>query len=326
MAYVYRHVRLDKNIPFYIGIGRDSDGNHKRANDKSQRNIIWRNIYNKTDIRIDILMDDISNDDAFLKEKEFISLYGRRNTKSGCLCNMTDGGDGIAGFSHSKETRERISKSGKGRKVSQATIEKLRLINKGRKMSPESREKSRLSRIGKKSSDETKRRQSVSLTGRKHKPESIAKMKGVIGKWMIGRKLSEETKAKLSIISRNCSEETRKKIGDKSRGRKPSEETLAKMRIAQIKPPLSEGTKKKLSDAYWGMSDEERELRRIKTNEGRHRVFVSVFCMVTDTHLGDYTTNEASKKFNIGRTTIFRSLNGVTKKPLRYYFKLLKRT
>ena len=30
MAYLYRHIRLDKNEPFYIGIG--SDTNFKRAN------------------------------------------------------------------------------------------------------------------------------------------------------------------------------------------------------------------------------------------------------------------------------------------------------
>jgi hypothetical protein len=29
MAYVYRHIRLDKNEPFYIGVG--SDSNYSRA-------------------------------------------------------------------------------------------------------------------------------------------------------------------------------------------------------------------------------------------------------------------------------------------------------
>lgn len=31
MAYVYRHIRLDKNEVFYIGIGTDTK-NYKRAN------------------------------------------------------------------------------------------------------------------------------------------------------------------------------------------------------------------------------------------------------------------------------------------------------
>ena len=34
MAILYRHIRLDKNVPFYIGIGKDI----KRAYSKSNRN------------------------------------------------------------------------------------------------------------------------------------------------------------------------------------------------------------------------------------------------------------------------------------------------
>ena len=34
MAYIYRHIRLDKNEPFYIGIGSDVEGKYKRANRK----------------------------------------------------------------------------------------------------------------------------------------------------------------------------------------------------------------------------------------------------------------------------------------------------
>ena len=43
MAYVYRHVRVDKNQPFYIGIG--TDNNYKRA-----RNLTGERA-NKTDFR-----------------------------------------------------------------------------------------------------------------------------------------------------------------------------------------------------------------------------------------------------------------------------------
>ena len=31
MAYLYRHIRLDKNEPFYIGIGSNELNNYKRA-------------------------------------------------------------------------------------------------------------------------------------------------------------------------------------------------------------------------------------------------------------------------------------------------------
>lgn len=41
MAYVYRHIRLDKNEPFYIGIG--SDNKYSRAKQKTGRNDRWHN-------------------------------------------------------------------------------------------------------------------------------------------------------------------------------------------------------------------------------------------------------------------------------------------
>ena len=55
MAYVYRHIRLDKNEPFYIGIGSDSD--YKRANElrNARRNPIWHKIACKTEIEVEIV-------------------------------------------------------------------------------------------------------------------------------------------------------------------------------------------------------------------------------------------------------------------------------
>ena len=65
MAYVYRHIRLDKNIPFYIGIGKEE----QRAYSKSNRNPYWKKITNKTDYVVEILFNDISYELAKEKEK-----------------------------------------------------------------------------------------------------------------------------------------------------------------------------------------------------------------------------------------------------------------
>jgi len=77
MAYVYRHIRLDKNVPFYIGIG--SDAKYRRAFEIKRRNIFWERIINKTEYLVEILFDNISNEFAKEKEKEFIQIYGRSN-------------------------------------------------------------------------------------------------------------------------------------------------------------------------------------------------------------------------------------------------------
>jgi hypothetical protein len=92
MAYVYRHIRLDKNEPFYIGISNDID--YKRASSKKRRNNIWNSIANKTDYEVEIMLDGLTWDEACKKEIELIKLYGRSDLKLGTLSNMTIGGEG----------------------------------------------------------------------------------------------------------------------------------------------------------------------------------------------------------------------------------------
>jgi hypothetical protein len=108
MAIVYRHIRLDKNIPFYIGIGK----NYKRAYTKYNRNKVWNRIILKTDYEVEILFDNLTWEKACEKEIEFIKLYGRLDLKNGILSNQTDGGDGNHNFS--EETKKRISIANKG--------------------------------------------------------------------------------------------------------------------------------------------------------------------------------------------------------------------
>lgn len=119
MAYVYRHIRLDKNCPFYIGIG--SDDSYKRAYSNLGRNKFWNNIVKKTNYIVEILVDNISWEMACEKEKEFISIY-KRYKEGGTLCNLTLGGEGQLGatpWNFGKETpietREKQSKKKKGK-------------------------------------------------------------------------------------------------------------------------------------------------------------------------------------------------------------------
>ena len=56
MAVVYRHIRLDKNVPFYIGIGNSK----YRATKKDSRNEIWQNIVSKTNYKVEIICSTYS--------------------------------------------------------------------------------------------------------------------------------------------------------------------------------------------------------------------------------------------------------------------------
>lgn len=94
MAYIYRHIRLDKNEPFYIGRSSTDDG-YKRSREWHNRNTLWNRVVAKTDYEIEIMMDDLSEEESVKKEMEFIELYGRKDAGTGILCNMSDGGDGF---------------------------------------------------------------------------------------------------------------------------------------------------------------------------------------------------------------------------------------
>ena len=117
MAYLYRHIRLDKNEPFYIGIS--SDSNYKRAFSKRRSNI-WNKIASKTNYEVEIVLEGLTWEEACNKEKEFIELYGKIN-KGGILANLTDGGEGIIGIERTEEYKNKISASLKGKKQSEET-------------------------------------------------------------------------------------------------------------------------------------------------------------------------------------------------------------
>ena len=126
MAIVYRHIRLDKNEPFYIGIGKTE----RRAYIKGNRSSLWKKIGLKTEYEVEILFDDLTWEQACEKEIELIKLYGRKDLGLGPLVNMTDGGEGTL----NKEPWN------KGRKTSEEQILKLKLSHKGmlgKKHSPE---------------------------------------------------------------------------------------------------------------------------------------------------------------------------------------------
>ena len=101
---VYRHIRLDTNLVFYIGYG-----NLDRPYSKKNRNKHWLNITNKTEYEVQILKSNLSIQDAKELEIILVDYYGRQNLGTGILVNLTDGGDGCDGLKHSDETKKKIS-------------------------------------------------------------------------------------------------------------------------------------------------------------------------------------------------------------------------
>lgn len=209
MAYVYRHIRLDTNQPFYIGIG--SDRNYSRSYTKKRRNQFWRNVAEKTEFVVEIILDDLSWEEACLKEIEFILLYGRRDIGTGILVNMTNGGDGALGripYKRTKHHLEKIKQINLGKPMMEETKIRLRSANIGKTASNETREKMSRSQKGKIISKETLEKMSNSQRGRKLDKEHIEKIR--LSK--IGKKHSNETKIKMSNSQKGKSKNCKKVI------------------------------------------------------------------------------------------------------------------
>jgi hypothetical protein len=221
MAYVYRHIRADKNEPFYIGIGSDKG---YRAKDKKKRNKIWKGIVERTGYKVQILFDEISWEEACQKEIELIELYGRICTGSGTLANLSLGGEGY--LDPPSEVRDQLSKSKLGSKnpmygklFTESHRNKLKEARKHRVFSKETRDKISEAQKGKaRNTEEFKQYLSEINSGNKH-PQ-------------YGKQRSEDTKAKIALGHL---------------GKKLSADTLQKMALAKSKAVINTLDNKKFT-------------------------------------------------------------------------------
>jgi hypothetical protein len=111
LCYIYKHIRLDTNEVFYIGKGTNVDGKYARAYSDNRTNPHWHNVVNKHGYDVEIIIDNISEKEAFNLEQYYISFYGRRDKGTGTLVNLTDGGEGGLGHIKSDESMNRTKKT-----------------------------------------------------------------------------------------------------------------------------------------------------------------------------------------------------------------------
>jgi hypothetical protein len=106
MAVLYRHVKPSGEV-FYIGIGQ----NKERAYSKASRSLHWTNTIEKCGYEVEILKSDLSWEDACEIEQILIKYYGRKDLQEGSLVNLTAGGEGIQGYTHTEKTKHILRNS-----------------------------------------------------------------------------------------------------------------------------------------------------------------------------------------------------------------------
>ena len=220
--YVYiLYKDIDFFLPFYVGKGkgrRITEHNAEVINNRCKNNIKGKYIKAALSdhgyVPRKIVWCGHSEDDAFSEERRQIALYGRVDLGTGCLSNLTDGGEGVSGRTgelHSRfgaevsaETRAKISSANKGRSSP----------NKGVRASDELRAKmsasakARVAREitegewgyqmrGKTHSTKTRAAMSASHTGKKHRPVSDVARENLRNA-RLGKKASDSARMAMS--------------------------------------------------------------------------------------------------------------------------------
>ena len=201
---VYQHLKADTGEIFYVGKGMG-----RRAFDKFHRSNYWKRIEAKHGVRVEFIKQAITELESIQLEIQTIYTYRRAGLD---LINMTDGGDGTTGYSHTEDHRKKMSdlqtgannprfgKPGtrKGAKATEEQIERMRRSHLGKELPEEQRRKIRestkLARQGIKT---------LGMTGQIHSEDTKEKMR----QKALGRRLPQESIERMARTKRIASVE-----------------------------------------------------------------------------------------------------------------------
>lgn len=212
--YVYEHWRSDTNQCFYVGKGYGKRAwDFKRNRNKHFKNVVGKVLRNGFRVDVVIVKAEMSEGEAFAYETQLVKQYLENGVS---LTNQTSGGEGKSGWKPSPETKKKWSRRFRGEgnpmygrygkdhpsfgyrhteEHKKKMSERFRGENNPMfgKVPPHKGKPSPLR--GTKHSEETKRKRSEALRGEKNP--------------MFGKKMSEETRKKMSESQRKRNERIR---------------------------------------------------------------------------------------------------------------------
>lgn len=137
--------------------------------------------------------------EALAHEKLLIKRYGRQ-VDGGSLCNLTLGGEGTSGYTHTNETKRKIAESSKGRVHSQTTKDRIAVATKSQHDDPDSAINSEQTKAKLREASKG----NTSALGHTHSPETRQKISEAVqqadkeGRGKRHHEVSAETRARMS--------------------------------------------------------------------------------------------------------------------------------
>lgn len=112
--YTYMLVNPDTGAAFYVGKGTQKrfldhfkEAITNNSTNQHKTNTIKKILNLNKEVVVEIVLSSDDERKCFLEEKRLIKLYGRKNNNTGCLTNVTDGGEG-GSFPHTEEHKQSL--------------------------------------------------------------------------------------------------------------------------------------------------------------------------------------------------------------------------
>lgn len=122
---VYYLIEEGKEKPFYvgkttrgrIGIRLNEHKSRSRYGKTPRDHLISKILKSGNRVLLNVVASVKTEDECHSLEMALIKHHGRRNNKTGILCNLTDGGEGAVGTVCGEEARKKMSDAKKGNKI-----------------------------------------------------------------------------------------------------------------------------------------------------------------------------------------------------------------